>query len=85
MNDLVERLRNFEGSDELGNGDFSLMIEAADALEAAGEDAEHFRWLGQCPNVYTVADLLRAGEYVTLRRACESLRPIDAAREARNG
>lgn len=33
MDDLIERLRNFEGSDELGNGDFSLLHEAADALE----------------------------------------------------
>ena len=35
MTDLIERLRNFEGSDALGNGDFSLLHEAADALEAA--------------------------------------------------
>lgn len=33
--DLIERLRDFEGSDELGNGDFSLLSEAAAALEAA--------------------------------------------------
>lgn len=37
--DLIERLRNFEGSDALGNGDFSLLHEAAAALEAAREDA----------------------------------------------
>ncbi len=40
MNELIERLRNFEGSDELGNGDFSLLSEAAAALEAALERAE---------------------------------------------
>ena len=40
MTDLIERLRNFEGSDALGNGDFSLLHEAAAALEAAREDAE---------------------------------------------
>lgn len=26
---IVERLRTFEGSDDLGNGDFSLLIQAA--------------------------------------------------------
>ncbi len=35
MDELIERLRAFEGSDELGNGDFSLLSEAAAALEAA--------------------------------------------------
>lgn len=35
MDELIKRLRNFEGSDALGNGDFSLLHEAADALEAA--------------------------------------------------
>jgi hypothetical protein len=34
MADLIERLRAFEGSDELGNGDFSLLSEAAATLEA---------------------------------------------------
>ena len=29
MADLIKRLRNFEGSDDLGNGDFSLLSEAA--------------------------------------------------------
>ena len=29
---LVERLNNFEGSDELGNGDFAIIIEAATHL-----------------------------------------------------
>lgn len=45
MDELIERLRAFEGSDELGNGDFSLLSEAAAALEAAREDAERYRWL----------------------------------------
>ena len=30
---LKARLRTFEGSDELGNGDFSVCTEAADAIE----------------------------------------------------
>ena len=29
MSDIVERLRAFEGSDELGNGDFAVCEEAA--------------------------------------------------------
>lgn len=37
--DLIERLRNFENSDELGNGDFSILHEAA-ALEAARGEVE---------------------------------------------
>lgn len=46
--DLVERLRNFEGSDALGNGDFSLMHEAAAALEAARMEVERLnRILGR--------------------------------------
>lgn len=45
MDDLIDRLRNFENSDELGNGDFSLLHEAAAALEAALVDAERYRWL----------------------------------------
>ncbi|MCE7031774.1 hypothetical protein LY625_03940 [Lysobacter sp. GX 14042] len=45
MSDLVERLEAFETSDELGNGDFSLLREAAAALEAAREDAERLDWL----------------------------------------
>ena len=43
--DLIERLRNFEGSDAIGNGDFSLLHEAADALEAAREDSARLDWL----------------------------------------
>jgi hypothetical protein len=84
MDDLIERLRNFEGSDALGNGDFSLMHEAVAALEAAREDAERWRWLrdrhdkthqdwhvrDQWNNVPAIGGLDAA---------------IDAAREARNG
>jgi hypothetical protein len=45
VDELIERLRAFEGSDELGNGDFSLLSEAAAALEAAREDSERLDWL----------------------------------------
>lgn len=45
MDELIERLRNFEGSDALGNGDFSLLHEAAAALEAALVDAERLDWM----------------------------------------
>lgn len=31
--DLIDRLRNFEVSDDLGNGDFSLLREAAAEIE----------------------------------------------------
>jgi hypothetical protein len=32
--DIVERLRNFEGSDALGDGDFSICCNAATEIEA---------------------------------------------------
>lgn len=35
--ELVERLRGFEGSDDLGNGDFSVCREAADRLASLEE------------------------------------------------
>jgi len=51
-----------------------------------GEDAAMFKWLATCPNLYVVADLLKAGQYLTLRRACESLMPPgDAAIAAQAG
>lgn len=47
MNELIERLRNFEGSDELGNGDFSLLSEAA--AEALGKaPLEHLAGEAKC-------------------------------------
>jgi hypothetical protein len=33
-NDLIARLRAFEGSDDLDNGDFSVCIEAAERIDA---------------------------------------------------
>ena len=53
---------------------------ALDAGERDRVDADYFRWLAVYPNFYTVCDLLRADQYVTLRRACEALQPLDAAR-----
>ena len=43
MTDLIERLRSFEGSDALGNGDFSLLREAAAAIEAARAESDRWR------------------------------------------
>lgn len=40
MSGLVERLRAFEGSDALGNGDFSVCIEAAALIEQLVEALE---------------------------------------------
>lgn len=42
---LVGRLREYEGSDALGNGDFSLLREAADEIERLQADAARYRWL----------------------------------------
>ncbi|GGP00880.1 hypothetical protein [Stakelama pacifica] len=39
-NELEDRLREYEGSDALGNGDFSLIIEAADTLKRYREALE---------------------------------------------
>ena len=33
MTDIVERLRRFEGSDDLGDGDFAVCVHAADEIE----------------------------------------------------
>lgn len=82
--DLIERLGRGACAipirTELDAQTVALLREAAAALEAAREDAEFFRWLAVHPNLYTVCDLLRADQYVTLRRACESLAAIDQAR-----
>jgi hypothetical protein len=52
---LQERLRAFEGSDDLGNGDFSVCHEAADALDAKDKEIERLR---------TVLEFYRdAGDY----------------------
>lgn len=58
MTDLIERLRNFENSDELGSGDFSLLHEAADALEAAWEDARTWRYWANGPQGNFLTDNL---------------------------
>lgn len=63
MNDLIERLRNFENSDELGNGDFSLLHEAAAALEAAREDAERWREVERQATKKTAYDRYGNGAY----------------------
>jgi hypothetical protein len=42
MNDLIERLRALSRYE---HSDYSIGDEAADALEAAREDAERYRWL----------------------------------------
>ena len=42
MTDLIERLHNFEGSDELGNGDFSLLSEAAAEIKTLRAEVD--RW-----------------------------------------
>jgi hypothetical protein len=48
MADLIERLRAFEGSDELGNGDFSLLAEAATEIEELRAEVERLnRILGR--------------------------------------
>lgn len=50
--DIVERLRAFEGSDDLGNGDFSVCATAADEIVRLRDenarlraDAARYRWL----------------------------------------
>ena len=89
--DLIERLRNFEGSDALGNGDFSLMHEAAAALEAAREDARRLDWLAdrdnpignvQLPSVCVMNNMhsLRAAIDEAMRLDPELYAAIDQAR-----
>ena len=41
--DLIDRLRNFEVSDDLGNGDFSLLREAAARLRDAEAGRDRLR------------------------------------------
>ncbi len=50
----------------------------ADIAELIHE-AMMFRFLATHQNLYTVADLLKADQYVTLRRACEALMPLECA------
>ena len=40
MSNLVERLRDFPISDELGDGDFSVCLEAADEIEEIAKESE---------------------------------------------
>ena len=40
---LIERLKAFEGSDELGNGDFTLIREAAAHICAQSEEIARLR------------------------------------------
>lgn len=81
MDDLIERLRNFEGSDELGNGDFSLLREAAAALEAAREDAAEAK-----QNGYELGLLAGAQEAERLRGVIARYeRKLDAAIDQARG
>jgi len=43
--DLIERLRALAGKFGMAYADLDTIEEAADALEAAREDAERYRWL----------------------------------------
>lgn len=43
MNDLIEQLRDFEGSDDLSNGDFSVCVKAADLIEAQQAEIARLR------------------------------------------
>jgi len=77
---LIERLRNFEGSDALGNGDFSLLHEAADALEAARKDAARYRCLSAMATQQ--ADYLGPIFRIDVRRSEPYLFNFDAAVDA---
>lgn len=39
--ELAERLRQFEGSDALGNGDFTVCVEAAEFIERLADRINH--------------------------------------------
>lgn len=78
--DLIERLRNFEGSDALGNGDFSLLHEAADAIEAAQKDAARYRCLSAMATQQ--ADYLGPIFRIDVRRSEPYLFNFDAAVDA---
>lgn len=43
MNDLAEVLRNFEGSDDLGSGDFSVLREAAHEIDRLTAERDALR------------------------------------------
>lgn len=77
---LIERLRNFEDSDALGNGDFSLLHEAADALEAARKDAARYRCLSAMATQQ--ADYLGPIFRIDVRRSEPYLFNFDAAVDA---
>ena len=58
--------------------DVELAAAIAHEVAPLADDTAMFRWLATYPNFYTVCDLLRADQYATLRRACESLMPVDS-------
>jgi len=68
--------------DDTGEEVFEIPVheyrELLKLVERISADAAMFAWLAQHPNLYTVTDLLRADQYVTLRRACEALMPFDS-------
>lgn len=69
---LSERLERFEFSDELGNGDFSVILEAA-AIVRAVEDAPsvEIRTATSCPAFvpFTALPMAYAGKRVKLVEA----------------
>ena len=52
MDDLIERLRGYAEAEDLHVDERATLLEVADALEAAREDAERLDWLaaGACMN-----------------------------------
>jgi len=45
MNDLIERLRQYAQAEDLHIDERNTLNDAANALEAAREDTERYRWL----------------------------------------
>lgn len=78
MDELIERLRNFKGSDALGNGDFSLLHEAAAALEEARAEVESVTWelLDETHRADKLAEAWNA-EYLRAERLAEALRDAE--------
>ena len=75
---FMDRVRDTGAFSKLAPGTYSLYTHPSTAASAQGlTDADYFQWLATFPNIYTAADLLKAGQYVTLRRLCKSLVSLD--------
>lgn len=83
MDDLINRLRVMVGSDMVPmEKAMKLLLVAVSAIEAAGEDAERYRWLKSQNNEDFSFSVVKNPHFDVYDSAEELDAAIDAAREA---